>query len=221
MELITKRFYLIFLILFFSINNLLSQEKEKARTETELKSYLDSIIFNNSTERGTIVRVSIFQGNQIPYIQMSPISIYGQRTFVNPREKKRYDKLCRDVKKAYPYAKMASKLLNKFEKELISIEDEKERKKYYKKAEKELREEFEGELKNLTITQGRILIKLIDRETGETTYDLVKQLRGSFSAFMWQSLARLFGSDLKTNYQADQEDRDIEIIVRQIENGDL
>jgi len=221
MVMLIKRFYILLLILFFSVNLLFAQEQNRARTETELKSYLDSIIFNNNTERGVIVRVSIFEGKEIPYVQMSPVSIYGQRTFSNPREKKRYDKLCRDVKKAYPYAKMASKLLNKFETELISIENEKERKKYYKKAEKELREEFEGELKNLTITQGRILIKLIDRETGETTYDLVKQLRGSFSAFMWQSLARLFGSDLKTNYKADQEDRDIEIIVKQIENGDL
>jgi hypothetical protein len=69
------------------------------------------------------------------------------------------------------------------------------------------------------MNQGRILIKLIDRETGNTSYDLVKQLRGSFSAFMWQSLARLFGSNLKSEYDPTGEDRLIEVAIKQIEAG--
>jgi len=82
-----------------------------------------------------------------------------------------------------------------------------------------LKKEFEGQLKQLTVKQGRILIKLIDRETGKTSYDLVKQLRGSFSAWMWQGLAKLFGSDLKSEYDAKGEDRMIEVAIAQIENG--
>ena len=84
---------------------------------------------------------------------------------------------------------------------------------------KKLQSEFEGELKKLTIKQGIILVKLIDRETGNTSYELVKQLRGSFSAFLWQSLARLFGSNLKLEYDPYGEDKLIEEIVVMIEQG--
>jgi hypothetical protein len=73
----------------------------------------------------------------------------------------------------------------------------------------------------LTVTQGRILIKLIDRETGNTSYSLVKELRGSLQAFFWQGLARLFGSNLKSEYDANGQDVQIEAIVQQIERGEL
>jgi len=84
-----------------------------------------------------------------------------------------------------------------------------------------LKRQFESDLKNLSISQGRILIKLIDRETGNTSYELVKDLRGGFQAFMWQSLARLFGSNLKDQYDAQNEDQLIESIILQIERGEL
>jgi hypothetical protein len=76
-------------------------------------------------------------------------------------------------------------------------------------------------LRKLTFTQGRILIKLIDRETGHTTYEIVKELKGSLSAFFWQSVARIFGSNLKMEYDAKGDDRMIEDIVIRIENGML
>jgi hypothetical protein len=84
-----------------------------------------------------------------------------------------------------------------------------------------LKEQFGSELTSLTINQGRILIALIDRETGETSYELVEELRGKFSAFFWQGLARIFGHNLKTHYDPDGEQRDIENIVQQIELGIL
>ena len=88
-----------------------------------------------------------------------------------------------------------------------------------KVAEKELQSQFGDELKKLSMNQGRILIKLIDRQTGNTSYDLVKQLRGSFSAFMWQGVARLFGSNLKSEYDGSGEDYLIEVAIKQIELG--
>ena len=87
--------------------------------------------------------------------------------------------------------------------------------------EADLKAEFEGELKKLTIKQGIILVKLIDRETGATSYDLIKSLRGSFSAFIWQSMARLFGSNLKLEYDPYGEDYMIEEIVQQLESGQI
>jgi hypothetical protein len=94
------------------------------------------------------------------------------------------------------------------------LSSETERKAYTKAEEKKLKKQFEGELKNLTISQGQILIKLIDRETGHTSYDLVKELRGTLQAFFWQGLARVFGSNLKTEYDSLNTDKAIEAIIR-------
>ena len=88
-----------------------------------------------------------------------------------------------------------------------------------KEAEKQLKREFEGQLKKLTVRQGRILIKLIDRETGKTSFELVKQLRGNFSAWVWQNLALLFDSDLKSEYDPNGSDKLIELAIAQIESG--
>jgi hypothetical protein len=135
------------------------------------------------------------------------------------RHTKKYLKLIRDVKKAYPYAKLAGDKLKLYDVELKAIKKEKDKRKFLDKVEDELRNEYEGDLKNLTITQGIILIKLVDRETGETSYELVKQFRGSFSAFFWQQLARLFGHNLKLRYDPMGEDYLIEEVVLLIEAG--
>jgi len=102
---------------------------------------------------------------------------------------------------------------------MMTLESEREKRKYINRVEEELKEEFEDDLGNMTYTQGRLLIKLIDRETGETTYKWIKELRGSFSAFFWQAIARIFGSDLKTEFDKSGEDRVIDEILIRIEMG--
>ena len=116
---------------------------------------------------------------------------------------------------------IAGKLVDQYDHDLASIERESDRDLYLKLAEAELKAEFTEELKNMTQSQGRLLIKLIDRETGQTSYDLVKQLRGSFQAWVWQGVARLFGNDLKADYDPDGDDALVESIVRRIENREL
>ena len=102
-----------------------------------------------------------------------------------------------------------------YERDLSRIDRRHDQELYVKLArEAELRAEFEAEVRELTISRGKVLIKLIDRETGQTSYDLVKQLRGGFQAFIWQGVARLFGNDLKDDYDPDVEDRTIEVIVQ-------
>jgi hypothetical protein len=90
-----------------------------------------------------------------------------------------------------------------------------------KLTEKQLKNQFGDEMKNLSVTQGRILIKLIDRETGKTTYDVVKKMRGSFSAFMWQGVALMFNSSLKADFDPDGDEKGIEIAIKMIEDGQL
>ena len=104
---------------------------------------------------------------------------------------------------------------------LLTLKTEKDKRAYIKQVEREIHEEFEGDLKKLTITQGRILLKLIDREVGETSYDLLKEFKGTFSAFFWQTLARIFGHDLKSEFDPEGEDILLNEIVILIENGQL
>lgn len=197
----STRFFLILLtLLFSSIGNLLAQ------------STSDSVY---------VVKSAVFEGDTLPLFQMQAVPIYAPRTFKNKREEKQYNRLERYVVKVYPYAKIAGELLRNYDDTLKEIKTEYARKRYLKKVEEQLKEEFGGELKKLTIMQGIILVKLIDRETGNTSYDLIKQLRGSFSAFIWQSLARLFGSNLKLEYDPTGEDQMIEEIIQRIESGEL
>ncbi len=163
----------------------------------------------------------IIDGDTLLLSSIDEVYIFPMRKFKSEKDLRRYRRLIRNVKKAYPYAKLAKKKLDEIEANLLKLKTEKARKEYIKQVEKEIIDEYEDELKKLTITQGRILIKLIDRETGDTSYQLVKELRGSFSAFFWQALARLFGSNLKSEFDAQGEDKLINEIVILIENGQL
>lgn len=130
-------------------------------------------------------------------------------------------KLEYNVKKAYPFAKLAGLKLNEYEVILKNATSEQERRKLMKRAEQELKDEFEDDIRKLTFKQGIILIKLVDRETGDSSYELIQELRGKFTAFFWQTFARIFGYNLKTEYDPEGEDKDIEDIVVMIENGEL
>jgi hypothetical protein len=162
----------------------------------------------------------IYEGDTTPYLSLPEAEVTAQMIFKTEKEKQEWNRLKRDVKKVYPYAVLASIKLKEFDATLQTMNTEMERDHYMKKAEKELKNQFEKDLQNLTLNQGRILIRLIDRETGNTTYSVVRSLRGSFSAFMWNSLAALFGSSLKTPYDPSSgEDKKIEQIIHLIENG--
>jgi hypothetical protein len=137
------------------------------------------------------------------------------------RDMRQYRKLVYNVKKVYPYAKLAGEKFAGITAHMDSLKTKREQREYIKQVEKEILQQYEEDLKNLTITQGRILIKLIDRETSETSYEVVKELRGSFQAALWQTVARLFGSNLKSEFDAAGEDRTIDEIMKMIEQGQL
>jgi len=167
-----------------------------------------------------VVKARIIKGDTIPMMDLPEVRIKGYVIYRTPSEQRRYDKLVRNVKKVYPYAHLAGIKLREYD-EMMAGLSEKEQKKLYRKAEDELKAEFGEELKALTITQGHILLKLVDREVGNPTYNIVKELRGTFVAFFWQNLSRLFGYNLKDKYDPNGRDRDIEIIVQRIENGTI
>jgi hypothetical protein len=171
------------------------------------------------TVEGYVVEMILYEGDTIPRIELDAVLIMPKKVYNNERDKRKFLRLVRKIKKVLPYAKLANNTLYQVQLKLDSIEDKSQQKKYIKLVDKALKERYGEELKRLTISEGRILIKLIDRETGDTSYELIEELRGSFSAFMWQSLARLFGENLKQDYDAEGEDKLIEEIILRIEAG--
>ncbi|TND09753.1 MAG: hypothetical protein FD123_877 [Bacteroidetes bacterium] len=145
--------------------------------------------------------------------------IVAELPFKNKKDKEKYDRLKANVKKAYPYALLAKAKLQEFDAQAQLLKNEAEKKRFAEKCEKELIKQFEKDMRNLTRSQGRILCKLIDRETDHTTFDLIKQYRGSFSATMWQGVARIFGGNLKDDYDAKGDDKLIEHVVNLIDLG--
>ncbi len=134
------------------------------------------------------------------------------------RQRQRWDKLRYNVYKVYPYAVIAADILKDIDVELAKLEHDKEaRKKYLKSLEKELNREFKGELEELTISQGQVLVKLINRQTGKNCFSIIQELKGGFSAVVWQSVALLFSNNLKKEYDPEGRDKDIEMIVQELE----
>lgn len=170
---------------------------------------------------GTVLYGIVVDGDTILVSSIEEIIVFPVHKFEKGSDLRKYRRLVKNVKKTYPYAKLAKEKYDEVVVEYSFLDSEKDKRKYMAQVEEELKEEFEGELKQLTISQGRILLKLIDREIGETSYDLLKEFRGTFSAFFWQTLARIFGHNLKSTFDAEGEDKLINEIVILIENGQL
>jgi hypothetical protein len=124
-----------------------------------------------------------------------------------------------NLKKVLPYSKIVAATVIQVEFKLASAKTEKERRRFIKTMEDSLWKRYEGDLRQMTITQGKLLFKLVDRETSNSTYYWIDSYRGSVSAFFWQGMARLFGTNLKSQYDPTGEDAIIEQIVSYIEKG--
>lgn len=172
-------------------------------------------------DSGRVTMGAVYDGDTIPLSYLPVVDVFGEFDPESAERLRRYLKLRRDVIRAYPYAKLAAMQLQYVNDSIPKIRNKRKQRKFIRETEKELKEQFSNDLKKLTRTQGYILIKLIDRETGETSYELVKELRGSLKAFFWQSVARLFGSDMKAEYDPEGEDAAIESIVLAIERGEI
>jgi hypothetical protein len=168
-----------------------------------------------------VLYATMVDGDTIPVIVLPEHKVLSFKPFKSKREERKMTRLIYNVKKVYPYAKIAGLKLQEYEGILEGIEDKKTRRKIMKQAEDELDAEFGDDLRDLTFTQGKILIKLVYRETGASSYDLVAELRGKFRAFFWQAFARIWGFNLKNEYDPEGDDKEIEFIVQMIESGQL
>ncbi len=169
--------------------------------------------------KGQVLTGIKIEGDTLPHLTIGEIYVFPRKDFSSRRYEQQYWRLVNKVKKVYPFAKRAKELLNEYDQRMKQTTDRKLRRKYMKQVEDQLFKEYGPQLKKLTITEGRILIKLIDRETGNTSYELIQDLKGKLTAFFWQGVAKVFGNNLKSHYDPKTEDRMIEEIIFYIEAG--
>jgi hypothetical protein len=170
------------------------------------------VVYGRIDGRDTILMV------YLPEVDIDLMGRYYEIT-----DTRRGRRLVSNVRKVYPYAKLASTKLKEFDTMLADVSSESERRRMMKQAEKEISDQYTEELKKLTFSQGAILIRLIDRETGNTSYKLVQELRGKLRAFFYQGFARLWGYNLKTEFDPknNKEDEEIDIIATLLERGQI
>ena len=160
-------------------------------------------------------------GDTIPVFVVSDIVIYPKTGFKNSKEEQAYLKLVRDVKRTLPYAKLVYATLLETYEYILTIPDEKSREVHLKRMEKDLFDEYMPVLKQMTFNQGKLLIKLIDRECNQSSYDLVKAFLGPVRAGFWNMFAGLFGASLKVEYDSQGKDAETERVVVLVESGIL
>lgn len=173
------------------------------------------------TATDTLLLGAVIEGRDtIPMIFLDEVDAIGILPKHLAKKRAAFDRLRYNIHKVYPYAVIAADVLKDVDENLAKLEnDKKARKAYLKTVEKELNKRFKGELENLTISQGQVLVKLIDRQTGKNCFHIVKELKGGFSAVVWQSVALLFSNSLKKEYDPQGSDKDMETIVAELETN--
>ena len=149
------------------------------------------------------------------------VNVYPQVERRTRKSRRRYEKLVRNFLKVYPYALEISKVYMNIDDTLSMFTSDESRKKYLHVREKQIMAYYKPKLKKFTLSQGILLVKLMDRESGETAYVIVDELRGSVTAVFWQTFALMFGNSLKQEYDAAGDDKEIEYLVRRYEDGTL
>lgn len=157
----------------------------------------------------------VYEGDTIEAKILAGVYVWGKR---NAAARAAWTRLRNAVYVTYPYARKAGYVFNDIEKHIANNPNKAAVTKYINSREKELKKQFSDPLKNLSVYQGKVLMKLINRETGGTNcYDILKELKGGFSARFWQTVAYVFGSDLKQPYDAAGKDAEIESIVKEVQ----
>ena len=160
-------------------------------------------------------------GEMIPSFMFADVYVFKKLVFKNPRQAKKYYKIANNIKKVYPIAVEIQGVVNRTIAHLDSLPTKKEKDAYLKKAEKELKAEYYPKLKKLTFSQGKLLIKLVDRQCDMTSYQLIKTYMGGFKAGFYNAFASLFGASLKKEYDPECDDRLTERAILLIESGQM
>ena len=170
---------------------------------------------------GYLVPMCIYNGDTIPCVQLRTVYIFRPLKFKNEKERREYYRLVRNVKKTLPLAREINRAVIETYEYIETLPDKKAREKHLKLVEKGLKEQYTPIMKKLTFSQGKLLIKLVNRQTDSSSYELVKAFMGPFKAGFYQTFAALFGASLKKEYHPEGEDRLTERVVLLVENGQI
>ena len=190
----------------------------------KILSILVVLVFTNLIYSHGVVDSVVLQVNQndtFYLARMQDVWVYPKMVFKNKKQERFYWKTVRDVKKTLPFAKELTKEMQVADHQLALLPDEKARRKWWKQHEKYLFQKYESDFRRMTASQGQMLMKLMDRESDRTSYDIIKHYRGKASANFWQFVAKLFKNDLKEEYDADDKDRIVERVINLVEAGML
>lgn len=214
-----KRFLTILtLLLLFTATHTLAQ--------TDRPGYIPPEDREVDTDRPTMVpmvRVGrvLLDSDSVQYLELNNIYVYPPVELKNAKEKKRYDKLVRDVKKTLPIAKEANQMLIETFEYLQTLPNKKAKDAHMKRVEKDIFNTYKPRMKKLTFSQGKLLIKLINRECNSSSYEIVKSFLGSVRAGFYQAFAWTCGASLKKKYEPESSDKDTERVVLMVEAGQL
>ena len=170
---------------------------------------------------GYLVPVCIYEGDTIPCVQLPTVYIFKPLKFKNDKERMEYYRLVRNVKKVYPIAREINRTILETYEYLQTLPNEKARQKHIKRVEKGLKDQYTPRMKKLSFAQGKLIIKLVDRQSNQTSFELVKAFMGPFKAGFYQTFAALFGASLKKEYDPNGEDKLTERVVILVENGQI
>lgn len=197
---------------------------------SRLRSYLFIFLLSFAIARGGLLYAqeksandtirlggTLENGMLIPSAFIDEFELIGELPAKWAKRQAEYDRLKRNVYKVYPYAVIAAGVLKDTYDKADRIEDKRARKRYIKSVEEDLKKRFKGDLENLSISQGQVLVKLINRQAGRNCFSIIKEVKGGFNAVIYQSVALLFNNSLRKEYDPTGDDKDIEAIVQEME----
>lgn len=184
---------------------------------------LFSIVFATGYANSLVdsVRLQMSSHDTFYLARMHDIYVYPKMVFKSKSQERFYWRTVRDVKKTLPFAKELAKEMQLADYQLAQLPDDKARRKWWRQHEKYLFKKYEQHFRKMTASQGQMLMKLMDRESDRTSYEIIKHYRGKASANFWQFIAKLFKNDLKEEYDAADKDRIVERVINLVEAGQL
>ena len=189
--------------------------------------FFSFIVIENSAQeqtntiKGYMVPARVYEGDTIASLRMPTLYVFKPLIFKDKKQQQAYNRMVRNVKRTLPIAKEVNRAIIETYEYLQTLPDEKARQKHLSQVEKGVKEQYTPRLKKLSFSQGKLLIKLIYRETNSSSFELVKAFLGPFKAGFYQAFASIFGASLKKEYHPEGEDAMIEQIVLLVESGQL
>ena len=215
-----KALYLIIILLSLSLGSTAQNNHTQPLRPEDLSD--DEIDMNRPTFEPKVRMGKVLDGkDSIPYVELNNVYVYPEPTFTDPRQRAAYNRLVRNVKKVLPIAKEVNRIIVETYDYLQTLPNKQAKDQHLKFVEKSIREEYTPRMKKLSYQQGKLLIKLVYRECGNSAYGTLNAILGPVRAGFWQAFAWTFGASLTKKYDPNGVDKITERVVRQVESGQL